>query len=52
MLSLCKGVGVRDGRGGDRTEADAGFPEPDGEVHLVATDEEPHVGQTYFEEDV
>src|SRR6478609_4030738 len=52
VLGLSEGVRVRDGRGGHRAEADPGLPEPEREVHLVATDEKAHVRQADFEEDI
>ncbi len=43
---------MRDGRGGDGAEPDARLAQPDGEVHLVAPDEEAHVRQAHLEENV
>src|SRR6478672_4416645 len=52
VLGFSEGMRVRDGRGGHRAEADPGLPEPEREVHLVATDEKAHVRQADFEEDI
>ena len=52
VLGFGERVRVRDGSRGDGAETDARLAQPDGEVHLVAADEEAHVRQAHLEEDI